>query len=526
MRLNSLSVILCPLIIATLFCLLFSMRTLLIYSNQSRELEPAPPIGLSYVASATHAAGHEVKLLDLAFSRDLLGELAAEIKAFKPEIVGLSIRNIDNVISQRYDSPLKSLLEQVAVIRANARTPEGKPVPLTLGGPAISILAERALTVFGADYVVVGEGETAFPMLLEALEKGTSLTKIPGLCYSLDGKPVRNPMTLLPAFAHSGMQQWIKWKPYQRGGGTWPIQTKRGCPMGCIYCAYPLVEGKRMRLRAPEEVVDEIEQVLRDVRPRTFEFVDSTFNVPASHAIKICEEIIRRRVKASFTAMGFNPRDVPAELFPLMKRAGFSSMMITAEAGCDTMLKNFSKGFTMKEVDSCLDLVKDSGLKSMWFFMLGGPGETMSTCEETIRFVETRLAGHQFLTVFFTGIRILPGTTLARLAIDDGYIPPETDFSQGVFYLSPEINEQRVIDRINQAIARNPCIVHAADGNASKQQRMLYRALNVFGVAPPYWRYIPEMLSFPPLKYLRDRYPSMAETGSAGTPGCELDTRG
>ena len=278
------------------------MRTLLVYSNQSRELEPAPPIGLSYVASATRAAGHEVKLLDLAYARDLLGELASAIKAFKPEIVGLSIRNIDNVISQRYESPLKSLLEQVAVIRANARTPEGKPVPLALGGPAISILAEKALTVFSAEYAIVGEGEVAFPLLIEALERGFPLVRVPGLCYRPEGNPVRNPTLLLPAFAQSGLQQWIEWKPYRRGGGTWPIQTKRGCPMSCVYCTYPLIEGRRCRLRAPGEVVDEIEQVLRDVRPGTFEFVDSTFNVPASHAIRICEEIIRRGVKTHFTA--------------------------------------------------------------------------------------------------------------------------------------------------------------------------------------------------------------------------------
>jgi radical SAM superfamily enzyme YgiQ (UPF0313 family) len=485
------------------------MRILLIYSNQSRELVPAPPVGLSYVASATRAAGHEVKLLDLAFAEDLMEELTSGIKAFKPDVVGLSIRNIDNVIHQRFDSPLQSLLEQIAVIRAYARTPDGKPVPLVLGGPAISILAEKALAVFGADYAIVGEGEIAFPMLLEALEIGAPLTGVSGLCYSKAGQSVRNRTALMPAFAHSGMQQWVSWKHYQRGGGTWPIQTKRGCPMSCIYCAYPLVEGKRCRLRDPGEVVNEIEQVLRDVGPRTFEFVDSTFNIPASHAIRICEEIIRRGVKASFTAMGINLRDVPADLFSLMKRAGFNSMMITAEAGCDSMLENLSKGYTMQEVNSCLDLAAASGLKSMWFFMLGGPGETMATCEETIRFAETRLTGRQFLSVFFTGIRLLPDTALARQAVEAGYIPPETDLSKGIFYLSPEIDEQRIIDRINQAIFRNPCIVHAAEGSTTGQQSLLYGGLHAMGVAPPYWRFLPEMLSFPPLRYLRGRNPSV-----------------
>lgn len=485
------------------------MRVLLIYSNQSRELVPAPPVGLSYVASAAKAAGHEVKLLDLAFAEDLLGDLARTIADFSPNVLGLSVRNIDNVIHQRFDSPLNALLEQIALIRKVARAANGEPLPLVLGGPAISILAEKALTIFGADYAVVGEGEATFPALLEALGEGRLPERIPGVCYWRDGVPLRNRSALLPNFAASGMEQWISWVPYQREGGTWPIQSKRGCPMNCVYCAYPLVEGRRFRQREPSEVVDEIERVLREVGPRTFEFVDSTFNLPSAHGMAICEEIIRRGIKANFTAMGVNPLDVPAALFPLMKRAGFNSVMITAEAGCDPMLDNLGKGFTMKHVESCLDMVRASGLKSMWFFMLGGPGETMATCEETINFAKNRLKGARFTSVFFTGIRILPGTSLARKVIERGYFPPETDFAEGVFYFSPEISEEYILTRIHQAILSNPSIVQAAEGGMSAAQRGLYRLLGWLGVAPPYWRFLPALLSFPPLRYLRGRYPSV-----------------
>ena len=485
------------------------MRVLLIYSNQSRELVPAPPVGLSYVASAAKAAGHEVSLLDLAFSEDLLGTLARRIADFSPEVLGLSIRNIDNVIHQRFDSPLNDLLAQVALIRKLARTADDQPRPLILGGPAISILAEKALTVFGADYAVVGEGEAAFPALLTALAEGRQPENIPGICYWRNSSPVRNRSELMSHFADSGMAQWINWAPYQKEGGTWPIQSKRGCPMTCVYCAYPLVEGRRFRQRDPVELVDEIERVLRDVGPRTFEFVDSTFNLPAAHGIAICEEIIRRGIKANFTAMGVNPLDVPPELFPLMKRAGFNSVMITAEAGCEQMLENLGKGFTMEKVNACLEMVRKSGLKSMWFFMLGGPGETMTTCEESISFAQNQLRGWQFTSVFFTGIRILPGTALARKAIERGYFSPETDFSEGLFYLSPEINEEQVLARIHQAIVSNPSIVQAAEGGTSAAQHALYRALNLLGVSPPYWRFLPVLLSFPPLRYLRARFPSV-----------------
>lgn len=490
------------------------MRVLLLYSNQSRELVPAPPIGLSYVATATRAAGHEVRLLDLAFADDLPGELGRAIDSFVPEVVGLSIRNIDNVIQQRFDSPLQALQEQVALIRRKARTADGRPVPLVLGGPAISILAEAALPLFGADHAVVGEGEETFPALLAAIARERPPAHIPGVCYWRDGLPVRNPAQLIAGFAQSGMADWIDWRHYEHAGGTWPIQTKRGCPLSCVYCAYPLVEGRRFRQRDAGEVVDEIARVLRDVGPRTFEFVDSTFNLPARHAIAICEEILRRGLKANFTAMGINPLDVPAELFPLMKRAGFNSMMITPEAACEAMLDNLGKGFTMQHVERCCERARNSGLKSMWFFMLGGPGETMATCEESIRFAETRLTGWQFTSVFFTGIRILPGTTLARLAVERGYLAAGTDLAHGQFYLSPEIDEATVLARIHEAVTRNPSIVQAAEGGTSATQHALYRVLRLLRVAPPYWRFLPAMLGFPPLRFLRSRYPSVV----AGKP--------
>jgi radical SAM superfamily enzyme YgiQ (UPF0313 family) len=311
------------------------------------------------------------------------------------------------------------------------------------------------------------------------------------------------------------MEDWVAWDAYQKNGGTWSLQTKRGCPMRCSYCAYPLIEGRRSRQRAPGEVVDEIERVLRvtsaqgKTRPRTFEFVDSTFNVPSTHAIAICEEIIRRQVKANFTAMGLNPRDVPPELLPLMKRAGFNSVMITPEAGCDAMLQNYRKGFTMANVETTLQRVSASGLTSMWFFMLGAPGETVETCAETIRFAQERLTGRKFLAVFFTGIRIYPDTLLARQAVERGYLQADANLAETVFYISPEVVEQEVIDRINAAIVKNPCIVHAAEGSVSSRQRVLYRVLHALGVAPPYWRFLPAMLSFPPLHFLRRRNPGV-----------------
>jgi len=140
------------------------------------------------------------------------------------------------------------------------------------------------------------------------------------------------------------LSDWIDWPAYERHGGTWAIQTKRGCPMPCSYCTYPVIEGRRLRCRPASEVVDEIEEAVRRLAPRTIDVIDSTFNVPLDHALGICREIVRRRLRLSLTTMGVNPLQVTPELFEWMERAGFNSMMITPEAASPAMLESLRRG--------------------------------------------------------------------------------------------------------------------------------------------------------------------------------------
>src|SRR3990172_7282273 len=236
------------------------------------------------------------------------------------------------------------------------------------------------------------------------------------------------------------MEEWIGWPAYEARGGTWAIQTKRGCPLTCSYCAYPAIEGHACRLRPAEEVVDEIERVLARARPQTIEFVDSTFNVPEEHARRI-----RRGLKVNLTAMGVNPLWISSTLFALMRQAGFNSMMITAEAASEAMLRQLRKGFTVSHVLRTARLAREAGVPSAWFFLLGGPGETRETVEETVSFVERHLTWRGCVSIFMTGIRILPGTELARRAAAEGALPGWPDLTAPTFYLSREVEEERIL---------------------------------------------------------------------------------
>jgi radical SAM superfamily enzyme YgiQ (UPF0313 family) len=356
-----------------------------------------------------------------------------------------------------------------------------------------------------ADFAVVGEGEETFPRLLAALSGSGDLASIPGLVRRNDGQIIAAEPERQSRFGWSGMENWVRWRPYERAGGAWAIHTKRGCPLSCLYCNYPAMEGHSLRQRTAADVVDEIEHVQRTVGPRTFEFTDSTFNVPAEHALGICEEIIRRNLRVRLSAAGVNPLTVSERLLALMKRAGFCSLVITPDAASETMLTNLRKGFGVKQVRRTARLARESGIRCTWFFLLGGPGETHQTVEETVSFVETELNWKKFLIIFLTGLRILPGTELARRAVAEGYIPAGRELSEPVFYVSPDMDEQWVLDRVNRAIARCPTIVHGAEENGSWLERVFNRALYWMGVAPPYYRLLPIFLRIPPLPSLRAR---------------------
>lgn len=473
---------------------------MLVYSNRTRILEPAPPIGLSYVATAVRQAGHEVKFLDLMISDEPIRDLRSTVLEFKPEVVGFSVRNIDNVVAQRTSWHLDEVSEMIATVRGHSSA------RIVLGGPAASILGTAAFGRLDADFVIVGEGEIAFPKLLDALANSADYSGIAGLCYRSGGQMRSNPTERQDQFGWSGMEQWIRWPAYERAGGTWAVHTKRGCPLACLYCNYPVMEGHSLRWRAAADVVDEIERVMVAVGPRTFEFTDSTFNVPESHAINICEEILRRKLKVNLSAVGVNPLTVSKRLFDLMREAGFCSLVITPDSASRTMLQNLRKGFDVEQVQRTAELARQSGIRCTWFFLLGGPGETRETAEETISFVEQHLNWKRFLTIFMTGIRILPGTDLARRAQAEGYISADHDLCEPTFYLSPTMDEAWVLERINRAIARCPTIVHGAEENGSALERVFNRALNWIGAAPPYYRFLPTFLRIPPLPALRARH--------------------
>jgi radical SAM superfamily enzyme YgiQ (UPF0313 family) len=271
-----------------------------------------------------------------------------------PDIIGVSIRNIDNV-NLLY--PLSYLSDALNIINYTRVLTKA---PIVLGGSGTTLCPAAILDYVKGDFIVVSDGEESFVRLLAALEKGEDPQDIPGVGMMVDGKFHLVPPEFKPILkGNAGVGAWINMQPYEKMGSSYTVQTKRGCDYQCIYCTYgKLLEGNRLRLRSPVDVVDEIEEVLHRYKPKSLEFVDSVFNHPLDHCKEILEEIVRRQLKCEFTAMGLSPRKLDGSFLDLMWRAGFRSFMLSPESGSKAMIRTYGKGFTLDDLITAAEAIK------------------------------------------------------------------------------------------------------------------------------------------------------------------------
>jgi hypothetical protein len=466
------------------------MRVLLINSNLKDDILAAPPIGLCYVASAAQVAGHEVRVLDLCFKRHIEQELEQAIIGFSPQVIGVSLRNLDNVNMLRLISYLPPALQIVEKIRSLTAA------PLVLGGSGASLDPQGVLEFLHGDYLIVSEGEKSFVVLLAALNSGESAAGIPGVAMLCQGKFHLTPpqLTSFPS-GNPRLAKWVDLTPYEKLGGTYTIQTKRGCRMRCIYCTYnQVLEGNHLRLRAPSEVVDEIEEAFYQFKPETFEIVDSVFNDPLGHCQEILEEIIRRPWKARFTTMGVSPKNLDHRFLHLMQRAGFTSFMISPESASETMLTSYQKGFGVEDLRRAAEAINRFSFPVLWNFLIGGPGETNQTLQETLEFIEQHLARKEGpphnLANIFLGVRIYPGTQLWQIALDEGFVHAQCSPLRPLWYLSRELDLDETMRQLHRAACLWPEIALGGMEKYLPLTKIFGVIRKVFPFPKPYWQHL------------------------------------
>ncbi len=442
------------------------MRVLLISANTDTISMPTLPLGAAGVAAATRSAGHDVALLNLMFEEDPNSSVKHSIEHFRPDVIGVSVRNIDD---QNMAEP-RFLLAPVKEVITNCRSLS--EAPIVLGGAGYSIFPQSALDYLGADVGVQSEGEVVFPLLVDRLGKGREVSDLPGVHLSsrFSSFPRKREST-------AGMD------PSLRGGGNgcsfrqgsgadaereprrrvlvenldelalpepslwippgvakrklWvPVQSRRGCPLDCTYCSTSLIEGRGIRRRSPAQVVKWLAQ-LRETGCGNFNFVDNTFNLPLDYAKDLCRHLIRAELDLRFWSIIY-PKWVDTELVELMRRGGCRQISFGFESGSNEMLRSLGKQFDQEEIRAISKMFAEAGIERMGFLLLGGPGETRDSVEESLSFAESLHLEALKITV---GIRIYPQTPLATTALAEGILKAEDDLLLPRFYLQPELKD-------------------------------------------------------------------------------------
>jgi radical SAM superfamily enzyme YgiQ (UPF0313 family) len=447
------------------------MRVLLISANTLTAPYPVYPLGLDYVAGAI-SAKHQVKIADVNDFEDF-NDLRAIIRDFGPNIIGLSLRNVDNTDttdSRGFVGIYRNLIE---VIRKSSEA------PVVLGGSGFTIFPAEMMAALQADYGIIGEGER-LALLLDALEAQKEVFDIPGV-IARDSRACM-PEPWAASFGRLIDQDNSHLKFYLQKGGMLNLQTKRGCNFKCIYCTYPYIEGKNLRLIPPAEIAETALR-LQHCGAKYLFVTDSAFNADYSHSMAVAREFIKHGVSIPWGSF-FAPTRAPEGYYQLMADAGLTHVEFGTESLSDKILASYRKPFSTKHVYEAHRNAVRAGLYVAHYFLLGGPGENGDTLSETLINVDKL---EKTVLFFFCGIRIYPHTALYDLAVESGQITGSQDLLEPVFYQSESISSEEIVKRVqHQADGRMNWVIGAGGDETAR----IVAGMFARGHSGPLWEYL------------------------------------
>lgn len=435
------------------------MRILLIATNRHRRLmsrmnaQPVP-IGLAYIAGHLDPERHQLKILDLMFSEDYLADTDQAVNEFQPDLVGVSLRNLDN---SSYIDPQWALPATKAVIE---RVRSVTRAPIVCGGPAFSLMPKECFDYLEPDLGIAGDGGETFAQLAECIESGETYRNLPGMVYREGGSIAFNG----PAysnFARPPRLDELDMARYEQSGFGIGIVTKLDNTFSHSMAASSAVPAAGTReanggntwrvLRPIEEVVSEIQEMKDRFGLRKVFFIDSGFNLPLAHAKALCESIIEADLKVHWNSyLAPVPAACDEEVLGLMKQAGSGLVIMKGVAGHD--LDQEALPARMGPLREVCQRCDQSGIHYVISQFFGEPGETPETVAAKLDFLREV---HPSLANLRVGVRIRPGSDVARAALREGMITDESALIRPTFYLAASVRPW-IVERLTAEAAANP----------------------------------------------------------------------
>jgi len=276
-------------------------------------------------------------------------------------------------------------------------------MPVVMGGPHVSFLPEEALE--HADFCIVGEGETSFPRLLEALNGNSSFEEVPGLAWKDKGVIRRNPAAApiedldslpFPDFSLLKMGGKSKLGSAGLGKATIPVQTSRGCPYDCTFCSVTGMFGHRYRHRSTAHIVAELARY--DPRKRIIFFYDDNFAANPAKTKELLREMIRLQLGFKWSTQVRTDVARDPEMLDLMAQAGCATLYIGFESVDPAALKEMKKRQTVEEIRSAIRAIRERGIHVHGMFVFGFDADTPATARATVNFaLAEKVDSAQFL---------------------------------------------------------------------------------------------------------------------------------
>jgi anaerobic magnesium-protoporphyrin IX monomethyl ester cyclase len=371
---------------------------------QDRHVGIIPPLSLAYVAAIAEKAGHRVQIIDSVAERLSLEDTIERINGYSPDILGFTLSTYGFHQTLIW---IKAIKEKLGI-------------PVMVGGWHLSLYPQETLYHPSIDYAIIGEAENILPNFLKALESGDTLYSVKGIAFRDKGRVILTPPVLITSDldtvsfpARHLLKNELYFNILSRLKNFTVMLSARGCPYSCIFCD---LNTKKLRMRSAKNFVDEIEINYKEFKIREFDIYDSSFTIDKQRVVKICEEIRKRRLEVFWTARS-RVDTVDKYLLRTMALAGCNALMYGIETGDPGILSRLRKHTNLGNIKDIVGATKECGIKTLGFFMIGSPGETIQTALKTIKFSKSLNLDY----VQVTKLTPFPNTEIYRMLLETGF---------------------------------------------------------------------------------------------------------
>lgn len=387
------------------------------------------PYNLCMLASMIEA-DYQVQILDANKEKLSLEEFSNRVKNINPQVVGVGI------LMDYFGRTGHMVMEAVKKV-----SPE---IITVLGGVYATTNSMKAIKDINIDYLIAGEGEYAFRDLLYAINVG-EVPKLSGIYYRKDGKIVGEGLTVyaeqldelpfpayhlidFPSYAVNVERKGVDRPaalPYAR------IVTSRGCIFNCCFCQVKNITGNKFRFRSAENVLAEIDWLIKEYRIKSIIFDDDNWFIDRKRAKDILEGLAKRNIKHK--ALNIAAFYLDDELLELLKNSGCDHLALAVETGSVRVMNEIiHKPLDLEQAKRVVKKAKELGIYVVANFIVGFPGETWNEIMETIKFIEEFDADYS--KIF--NATPLPHTKMYEIAksmnaIIDGYDSENIDWRRG-----------------------------------------------------------------------------------------------